>query len=132
MDKDLRKKSGQFYGILSGVLLIYAGLAWMHHHVLRSKVMAGVSLVLLVIYAFMPNFSWVLFQAQQRLLSKVGALLTKIFMIFFFYVIFTPYGFLIQWLRKDVLQRKFEPEKQSYWIERPYSESMDKDCENPF
>jgi hypothetical protein len=126
------KKVRQFYWIVGAALSVYAVIAWRHGHLTRGKVMVGVALTLLCLHYLLPAVSLVLFQANQKLLSKIGSVLTKLFLIIFFYAIFTPYGLLIRLFQKDPLRRKYEPQRISYWINRTPSEAQDKSCENPF
>lgn len=132
MSQATPKQARRFYWIIGTVLTVYATLAWRNGHFTRSKVMVGVALTLLCIHYVLPGLSLSLFQLNQRLLSKLGSFLTKLFLILFFYVIFTPYGVLIRLFQKDPLQRALEPKRTSYWIPRGNPETQGKECENPY
>ncbi len=132
MSQGTLKQARRFYWIIGTALSVYAFLAWRNAHFTRSKAMLGVALMLLCIHYALPGFSLSLFQLNQRFLSKLGALLTKLFLILFFYVIFTPYGILIRFFQKDPLQRALEPKRASYWVRRGDAEAQSKACENPY
>lgn len=44
---------------------------------------------------------------------------TRLIMCLIFYLIFTPLGLMMRCLGKDLLDRKIEKEKKSYWKEKP-------------
>ena len=132
MDADIRKQSRRFYRVAGGVLLVYALISWRGHLEARAMIIAGIASALFSLEGLFPVFAALVFQGYLRFAVKIWSFLAKLFLVFFFYVIFTPYGLLIRWFIRDYLERKLEKKKRSYWIERPPSTSRDKACENPF
>ena len=55
---------------------------------------------------------------------KIGWFNTRLILGIIFYLVFTPIGFMIRLFGKDPLNRKLEPEKQTYWI--PVDKKFDK------
>lgn len=49
----------------------------------------------------------------------IGFMLSHIIMGFLFYIIFTPIALYFRLIRRDVLNRRFEPEAATYWNQRP-------------
>ncbi len=73
------------------------------------------SLIFMILASFaaktlrLPEYYWMKFA------EKLGAVVTYLIMLITFYCIFTPIGLLLKLIGKDLLQRKLDPSKQSYW-----------------
>ena len=48
----------------------------------------------------------------------LGAIVSPIVMAAIFFLVVTPIGLIMQLLGKDLLKKKYEKNKKSYWIER--------------
>lgn len=132
MDLDLVKKSLKFYRIFCPVLLAVAGASYWTGHAVRAAVLTGLSLCLLVFHLALPERAAAFFKAYSAFMSKAGGWLTRVFMILFFYVIFTPYGLLVRTLQGDVLKRRFDASAGSYWIPKNETDNAAERCERPF
>ncbi|MBN2423494.1 MAG: hypothetical protein JXR46_07795 [Calditrichaceae bacterium] len=49
----------------------------------------------------------------------LGWFISRIILAVLFYFVFMPIGIIMKIINKDVLNRKLEPGKTSYWIKRP-------------
>ena len=58
-----------------------------------------------------------------KLWFPVGQFITIVLFIITFILIFVPVGIVLRLLKKDILDRKFEHNRLSYWIDRPSKES---------
>jgi len=82
-----------------------------------NYILAGLSLVFLVITIFKPmlldkpNYAWIKF---GEILGKV---ISPIVMFLVFFAFLTPLSFIVRILGKDLLNTKFSNQK-SYWIKR--------------
>jgi hypothetical protein len=54
----------------------------------------------------------------MRLVFLLGWINTRMLLLIIFYLILTPIAMVLKIMRKDLLERKIEREKTSYWIER--------------
>lgn len=128
------KKARKFYLVFCGVLLAHSVIAFTRHHGLAGRISGGVAIFLITLHFLAPALSVTVYNLYTALFSFLGRLLTKVFMVLFFYVIFSPYGFFLRLVRGDLLCRKWEPGAESYWMERKKAapEVSDKACENPF
>ena len=58
----------------------------------------------------------------NRLWFKFGLLLNRVtsplIMGLLFYGVITPYGYVLRWMGKDLLQLRFDPSAKSYWVLR--------------
>ncbi len=132
MESEALKKSRKFYFIFCPVLLAVAVLSYFTGHVARAGILAALSLLLLTLHLALPETSAAFFEAYSSLMSKSGALVTRVFMILFFYVIFTPYGVLARVLQGDVLKRKADASAETYWIPKSEIDNASDRCERPF
>ena len=75
---------------------------------------------------------WVppLFEAFERfgkfLAKVVGAVLTYILLVPFFYLCFVPGRFILQAMGKDPLRRKWSKESATYWTEKQTPEGVER------
>jgi hypothetical protein len=47
----------------------------------------------------------------------IGFVLSWVIMVLLFYVVITPIGLAMRWAGRDPLEKRFEPETESYWVE---------------
>ena len=48
----------------------------------------------------------------------IGTVVNTVLLCVMYYTCFTVIGLLRRWVRGDVLQRQFDPDAETYWIER--------------
>ena len=53
----------------------------------------------------------------------LGKIISPIIMGIIFYLVVTPTGLIMRFLRKDILRLKFDKKSRSYWIEKNNSKS---------
>jgi len=58
------------------------------------------------------NRAWMAFGAVAN------AIVTTVLMAIMFYAVFTPLGWTLRWLGRDLLRLKLDPRLESYWLER--------------
>lgn len=70
-------------------------------------------------------------QKPNRLWAQFGHLLSQVvsplILGFLFFVVFTPMAFLLKICRKDILDLKIEPSKNTYWVKGSAQDSSMKD-----
>ncbi|MEG8946429.1 SxtJ family membrane protein [Rosettibacter firmus] len=62
----------------------------------------------------------------------LGLITTNIILTLFFYLIITPIGFVIKISGKDLLNLKFDKEKESYWNRREAGEYIKENSEKQY
>ena len=66
----------------------------------------------------------------EKLWMKFGEVLaviiSRVIVFLFFYTVITPFAFLLRLFGKELLLRKFEPEKQSYFVEVEAEPDLDR------
>jgi len=60
------------------------------------------------------SLKWV-FVAATLATIPIGMVMGELMLLLMFFGIFTPVAFLFRLMRRDVLQRRFEPAAPSYW-----------------
>ena len=69
------------------------------------------------VYWLVAPFRRPLYGAWMRLVAPVGSVVSYVILGVVFYCILTPMGVLLRVAGRDVMERKFDFEKPSYWCE---------------
>jgi hypothetical protein len=124
----VKSSSNRTFGVVFAIFFaLVAFLPRLHGHRMR-----GWAAVLSALFLFAALFAPKILAPLNRAWTALGVLLHRvtnpIILGVFFYVIFTPFGWLLRRMGKDFLRLKREPETESYWILRqppgPEPESM--------
>jgi hypothetical protein len=62
-----------------------------------------------------PSGNRVLYVLLTVIAFPIGTVISYVLMAFLFYVVITPVGLWFRVVRRDVLDRRFEPKAKSYW-----------------
>ncbi len=126
------KKEFRKFGITIGVFLILVGLVLFLR---RSDYAMTVGIIGIAFCAFgliLPVLLRPFYIIWMSFASVLGFIMTRVILSLVFYLIFTPVGLVLRLLRKDLLNRKIEPDKQSYWELRPDKEYDPKSSEKQY
>jgi len=122
MNKEKRDLLVFGYGL--SFILIFIAWRLMKHH---GPTTANLSL--LIMSAFMLVITIIRLPALKTIYKYwmkgahfIGNVITGIILSILFYFIFTPAGIIARILRKDLLDEKIEPKRDSYWIRRKQEE----------
>ena len=109
-------------GILFAIALIRVGLSWWSTGgvVLGSVewVLGGVGIALLLLGFVAPSLLAPLNKAWTKLGLFLFKIVNPIVLGLIFLVTILPIGLLLRAIGKDPLRLRFEPDAQTYWIER--------------
>jgi hypothetical protein len=112
--------SARKFGLMvGGVLLALGGIGlWRHHTGIAARIalIAGVSLAVLGVLA--PRALTPLERVWMRTAAVLGWLNTRILLTALFLLVFTPLALVRRLLGKDSLDRRFEPDRATYWHDR--------------
>lgn len=106
------------YG-LAVILSVISVRLWLKHGLTPSKivllVIAGIFLVLTMV-----QYLWLkpIYRIWMKGAFWIGHVISSLILIILFFGVFSVVGILLRILRKDLLNRKIEPEQSTYWIER--------------
>ena len=103
--------------LVGGVLLVIAAWNFYRGRMTVVVVFAGVGALLLVAGLFVRAAARAFHNAWMRLASALGYVNSRVILTLMYYLVFTPYGFVMRLAGRDPLRRRAEA-GESYWIER--------------
>jgi len=114
-----RKLQGERFGLgLASALALMAGLSMFRGLMERMETLALVSAALLAAALIYPQLlaapAWLLEEGFKTLTRGLLYLL----LVLVFFLVFAPVGLALRLLGKDPLQRRLQPEAETYWIPR--------------
>ncbi len=65
-----------------------------------------------------PKVLMPLYKIWVKIGDFIGGIISRIILIILFFLIFTPIGLVLKVLGKDLLNKKIDRSKSSYWIHR--------------
>jgi len=74
--------------------------------------------LLAAVYLAVPAARRPIFVGWNGVTYPIGWAVSHVVLAVVFYLVFTPIGFLVRHLSGDPLERRFEPARPSYWVER--------------
>ena len=103
------------FGITMGIVFTIITLFILVRHRHSIFITSGIS-VLFFIFAFiMPNFLKPIYVSWMKLAFILGWINTRLILIIMFYLILTPISIVIKLLGKDLLDKRIDKNKGSYW-----------------
>lgn len=128
LDRNSLRKFGLTMGIAFSVIALLILIRHKHSILVTSCISAGFFLAALLIpVALKPVYiSW------MRLAFILGWVNTRIILILIFYLLFTPISLIMKALGKELLDRRIEEEKSSYWHIRKNKDFNRLDYERQF
>src|SRR3989344_5575050 len=76
---------------------------------------AGASMAFLVLSFFFPMILRQPYRLWMLLAFFLGWLMTRVILSLAFFVIMTPIGIFLKFLRKDILNKEFQKDAETYW-----------------
>ncbi|MDD5669817.1 MAG: SxtJ family membrane protein [Candidatus Omnitrophica bacterium] len=112
-EKDLKRFSRAMAIALGGLSIVF----FLKHNTLYPAVMifAGVWWITGIISSRVLVPVYRAWMACAMVLSWIN---TRVILLIVFYLIFTPVGLVMRLLKKDLLDRKIDKKKESYWIKK--------------
>ena len=115
--KPNRKELRSFGLILGGILSSFALL-----HIYNGNSFGFVILLLgaefLLLGAASPDALEIVFHWWMKITHFIGNIFAKIALFVLYFFVFTPIALFMRLLKKDLLYKKIDKEKESYWIKR--------------
>ncbi len=87
----------------------------------------GLGLVLLATGLSQPGLLRPVHRAWMALALALGFITSHLALAIIYYILFTPLGLIMRFLRKDPLQRKYDQEAATYWKKKekkPFSKTQ--------
>lgn len=120
------------FGLTMGLLLlvIAAYLFW------REKSGAGYLFAAAVVFAglggLVPKLLAPVYRAWMTLALLMGFVMTRVILTVLYLGLFTPIGLISRLLGKDLLEQRWNPQAQTYWVKRTGGEFKPEAAEKMF
>lgn len=117
---DLRK-----FGDVSLAMLVLLALVfrWRGMTAETGLIMAAVGLVIYVLSRISAKLVKPLYLAMQAVGLPIGWVLSHVVLGIFYYLVLTPVGLVFRLIRRDPLQRRYDSEATTYWLEHRPTDS---------
>jgi hypothetical protein len=113
----------KYFGLMMGAFFALIG-GLIFYRTRRYGVPGGLwtfGAIITLLYYALPNTQRMMFQLWMTITYPLGFTVSHIVLGFFYYCIFTPIGFVMRTFGRDPMQRRFEPKRVSYWVERKHA-----------
>ena len=84
-----------------------------------AAILLGIGVASAVVSLIYPRANWPLFLLLTVVTFPIGFVVSHILLAIVYFGVVTPTGLVARLLGFDPLKRKLEPDRQSYWNERP-------------
>lgn len=111
--KDLKK-----FGLTIGIVLLLAGVYLFCKQSWTAVYCGGIALIFIVLSFSIPIALKPLNKIWMTLAILLGWVMTSVLLTIIFYIALTPTGLIARLLGKDLLDRKPDGNKKSYWQKR--------------
>lgn len=114
------KKQLRVFGYGLAVILAFIGYrVWAKHGWIPAHAFLGLASAVLVLLTSLRLAALKPFYIQwMKVAHGIGIIITGIILAVFFYLVFGIVGIILRLLRKDLLDRRIEPGRHSYWHPR--------------
>ena len=81
----------------------------------------GIGLLFLILGFILPSVLRPVYRIWMLLAYFIGGIISRVILTVLFYVVLTPTGLVLRLFGKDVLDQRFEKDRESYWIKKDLS-----------
>jgi len=110
------------------ILVTISLYQFINNHYLNYYLIVTV-IILLNIFYFKPNILKKVYCIWMKFSEIIGGIISKIIMFILFYGLFTTIAIFLRLANKDLLNKKIDKNKKTYWIDR---ESQPQPMKNQF
>ena len=128
-DKNVLRSFGFLVG---GIFSVITAILFYKDKMMACTVFGGISGIFLFSALLRPSLLAGAYARWMKLADVIGRFNTKVILSLMYTVIFTLFRALLFVLRKDLLQKKFDPLLDSYWTDHEPVESDPKRYEKQF
>ncbi len=119
-----------------GLALIFSIVAirlWQKHGLSVNKiVLLAVAVILLFITTFKLKWLKPIYNRWMKMAGLIGEVVSTLILTVIFYSMFTIFGIILRFLKKDLLDQKIKPELNTYWVTRDSDQLDSKRYEQQF
>lgn len=114
-----RKQLNQFGFIWLGFLVFFGIVAWFKFdNPTLAKVLWVLSVVVPVVGWLVPAFMKAVFLGMSYLAWPIGFVVSHVILAVVYYLVITPIGLVMRLVGYDPMNRRFDREATTYWVER--------------
>ena len=111
------KAEKRWFGL---VMLLFSGVAagllvWRGGSTRAALVILSLGAALCLLYYALRPLRLPIYRIWMRVFHPIGWLLSHLVLISSYYLVLTPIGLLLRLVGYDPLQRRFDPDADSYW-----------------
>ncbi|MCX5703093.1 MAG: SxtJ family membrane protein [Candidatus Omnitrophica bacterium] len=128
LDKNNLRKFG--ITMATAFLVITAFILFRHKRIVLST--ASISVIFFVLAFILPSLLKPIYIFWMRLAFVLSWINTRLILCVMFYLIFAPVGLVMRLFGVDLLDRKIEKNKESYWKDKEGKEFNPLDYERQF
>ena len=82
----------------------------------------GIGLLFLILGFILPSILRPVYRIWMLLAFFIGGIVSRVILTVLFYVVLTPTALVLRLFGKDVLDQRFEKDRESYWIKKDLSD----------
>ena len=81
----------------------------------------GIGLLFLILGFILPSVLRPIYKIWMLLAFFIGGIVSRVILTVLYYVVVTPTGLVIRLFGKDILDKKFDKRRESYWVKKDLS-----------
>lgn len=106
------------FGLTIGILLVALSIFLFWRDVDSYLYTLSFGLFLTLFGLVKPKFLRPIYILWMIFALILGQIMTRVILTIIFILLFTPVGLILRFLRKDILNEKYDRQTESYWIKR--------------
>ena len=123
-----RRQLNEFGFIWLGFLVLFGVIAFFKFgSPLAARWLWVAAVVVPIVGWLVPAFMRLVFLGMSYLAWPIGFVVSHVVLAVVYYLVLTPIGLLTRVFGYDSMKKRFDPEAESYWIERSL-EAVDPKC----
>ena len=113
------KKDLKWFGLMMGLFFgVLGGLCWWKFSAPNAaRTLWVIGTVSTAIYYAVPRIRWWVFAGWMVAAYPIGWVLSHVLLAGVYYLVVTPIGLIMRAVGRDPLQRKFDRDAKTYWVE---------------
>jgi len=125
-------KAFRKFGITIGTVLVLLGIILSIKSGNNLLFLSLSGLVLMLVSLMFSKLLRPLYIIWMSIAAVLGFIMSRIILSLIFYLVFSPVGIILRIFRKDLLDRKIETDKESYWNMRKAENYRPEDSEKQY
>jgi hypothetical protein len=129
---EVRGPSNRQFGVVIGGFLALLAFAPLLHRRTPHWALAAIAVAVLLVTAVAPSALSIPNRLWMRLSMTLAKVVNPVVLSLIFYVFVTPLAMLLKVMGKDVIERRIDSRRESYWVPRTSSDTPAGSMARPF